>query len=254
MHTDTVTATANDEEGNVLMRSNSATVTILNVSSMCTATKTANPDTVNESPTGTNVTFTVQVNNTSTVDDITINSIVDTPYGDLDGQGTCSVPQTLAPSAQYSCSFTANVSGAGNTSAGDTIAVNGTDDDGEAVMCGAGATVNINDVPPSASLVKTAKSVVTTYEVKVTNLSTAEPLDLTALSDDKFGDITQVQGNVVSTTCSVPQTLAISGGMYTCEFEGQATTSPHVNTVTGTVEDDEGGSVTPSDSATVTFE
>jgi hypothetical protein len=121
-------------------------------------------------------------------------------------------------------------------------------------MCGASATVNIADVPPTASLVKSATMVVTSYEVKVTNLSTAEGLDLTALVDDKFGDITQIQGNVVSTDCSVPQTLAVDGGMYTCAFEGKATTSPHTNTVTGAVEDDEGGSVTPSDSATVTFQ
>ena len=196
----------------------------------------------------------MEVTNTSTVDDITIDSLIDTPYGDLDGQGDCSLPQALAPSGKYSCSFPITISGMGNTMATDTVAVSGTDDDNQAVMCGASATVNIADVAPDASLVKNALMVVTTYEVVVTNLSTAEDLELTALVDDKFGDITQVQGNVVSTLCSVPQTLAIDGGMYVCTFEGKAIQSPHTNTVTGTVEDDEGGSVTPSDSATVTFQ
>jgi hypothetical protein len=254
METDTVTATANDEEGNELQRSDPATVTIVDVGSMCTATKTAAPNPIDESPDGTEVTFTVVVENTSTVDDITIDSLIDTPYGDLDGQGDCSLPQNVSPGGEYSCAFSITISGLGNTQATDTVAASGTDDDNQAVMCGASATVNIADVAPSANLVKNALMVVTTYEVVVTNLSTAESLELTALNDDKFGDITQVQGDVVSTTCAVPQTLAVDGGMYTCTFEGAAIQSPHTNTVTGTVEDDEGGSVTPSDSATVTFQ
>ena len=94
---------------------------------------------------------------------------------------------------------------------------------------------------------------VVTYDVVVTNDSQAEDLFLDALDDDQFGDVTQVQGDVLSTTCSVPQTISV-GGSYSCSFEGKVSTSPHVDMVTGTVSDNEGGQVTPSDSATVTFE
>ncbi len=37
---------------------------------------------------GGDVTFTVRIDNTSAVDDVTIDSLTDTIYGDLDGQGT----------------------------------------------------------------------------------------------------------------------------------------------------------------------
>jgi hypothetical protein len=36
------------------------------------------------------------VENTSTVDSVTISSLTDDVYGDLDGKGSCDVPQTLA--------------------------------------------------------------------------------------------------------------------------------------------------------------
>jgi hypothetical protein len=94
--------------------------------------------------------------------------------------------------------------------------------------------------------------VVVIFDVEVTNNSGAEALELKVLDDDQFGDITRVQGNVLSTTCGVPQTIAV-GDSYSCAFEGEVNSSPHTDTVTGTVEDDDGGSVTPSDSATVTF-
>ncbi|MEZ4597180.1 MAG: hypothetical protein R3C32_10380 [Chloroflexota bacterium] len=32
-------------------------------------------------------------------------------YGDLDGQGTCSVPQDIGPGDSYGCSFGATVAG-----------------------------------------------------------------------------------------------------------------------------------------------
>jgi hypothetical protein len=86
-------------------------------------------------------------------------------------------------------------------------------------------------------------------------------LSLDALNDDQFGDITIIDGvTILSSTCFVPQTLepndGLPGGLdeYTCTFDAKVSTSPHTNILTGTVSDNEGGEVTPSDSATVTFE
>ena len=95
--------------------------------------------------------------------------------------------------------------------------------------------------------------VMATFEVLVTNDSEAEALTLDGLNEDQFGDITLVQDNVVSTECSVPQTLPISGS-YTCTLEGKINGSPHTDAVTRTVSDNEGASVTPSDSTNVTFD
>jgi hypothetical protein len=93
----------------------------------------------------------------------------------------------------------------------------------------------------------------------VTNDKAAEPLYLTSLSDGKFGNLTTVHGAIRSTTCRVPQTLSPlgqTGDTYTCSFDAAVSSSPHTNTASGAVSDDEANDVspTPSDTATVTFE
>jgi hypothetical protein len=60
------------------------------------------------------VEFTIVVTNNS-LEAATLDSLNDDVYGDLNGMGTCAVPQGLAPSGQagdsYSCSFSAYISG-----------------------------------------------------------------------------------------------------------------------------------------------
>lgn len=244
-----------DDEGNPVGGSDSATVNVNDVPSAIELIKAAAPTAVDEP--GGLVTYTFTVTNQSAVDTVTILSLTDSIYGDLNGQGTCTVPQTLAPSASYSCSASFDVAGNAGDAVLNVATASGLDDDGNPVSDDDDATVNLNDVPPAASLTKTAVQVIATFEVVVTNDSAAESLSVDALLDDQFGDITAVQGNVVSTTCAVPQLLARSGQVgdsYTCSFDGLVETSPHVDTVTGTVSDDDGGVVQPSDSAQVTFE
>src|SRR4029078_2773133 len=85
-----------------------------NVPSSIAVVKSASPTSIQE-PGGT-VTFSVSVKNTSTVDSVTISSLTDDIHRNLDGKGTCDVPQQLAPGASYNCSFTGAVSGsAGST-------------------------------------------------------------------------------------------------------------------------------------------
>jgi len=117
------------------------------------------------------------------------------------------------------------------------------------------ATVMILDVPPEASLTKTVTQMVVTYKVVITNESvSSDPLTVDSLTDDEFGDITQIQGDVLDTTCATGAVI-LAGGMYMCTFDGLVTSSPHTNTVTGTVSDDDGThSINRFDSATVTFE
>jgi hypothetical protein len=97
-----------------------------------------------------------------------------------------------------------------------------------------------------------------TYDVVVSNGSTFETLTLNTLSDDVYGNITQVQGNVQSTTCggasgALPFVIAPLGN-YTCSFVGRiniCNTTVH-DTVTGVAVDEDGDSFTRSDDATVT--
>lgn len=123
--TDTVTASGTDVNGNFVIDSDSATVTIGDLPSL-RVTKTANPTSM---ASGGTVNFTVEVENISG-GTVTIDKLWDTQHGDLDGQGSCSLPvNNLLDNTSYVCSFSATVSGAtGNTVEGNYIGtdVNGT--------------------------------------------------------------------------------------------------------------------------------
>ena len=71
-------------------------------------TKTADPTSLPE-PGGNAPRSRCRCKNTSAVDSVSITSLTDDVYGDLDGKGTCDVPQTIAAGATYSCSFSGAV-------------------------------------------------------------------------------------------------------------------------------------------------
>ncbi|MCA1683596.1 MAG: hypothetical protein LC708_00470, partial [Actinobacteria bacterium] len=100
--TDTVTATGVDRTGNKVTATATAIVAITSAAPSITVQKSVTPSSLPE-PGGT-FTFTATVNNTST-EVLTLTSFVDDIYGDLNGQGTCVVPQTLAVGGSYTCTF-----------------------------------------------------------------------------------------------------------------------------------------------------
>ncbi len=252
--TDTVTAAGTDDDGNTLQAQASATVTVVDVPSGMVVSKAANPDTLSEP--GGWVTFTVRVNNTSSVDGVTLNSLTDDVHGDLNGQGTCVLPQDIAAANFYECAFSALVSGNAGASATDLVTAAGVDDDGNALQAQDSATVTIVDVPSDlvvhalvepASLPEPGGTV--TFTVRVTNTSSVDVLTLTGLTDDRYGDL---EG---TGTCLLPQTLAV-GGSYACEFNvtimGVAgATEKHVITASG--QDDDGEPFSESAEATITL-
>ena len=258
VETDTVSASGADDENNPVSDSDSATVTVLNLPSTISLVKTADPTSVEEP--GGNVTYSFTITNTSAVDTVTIDNLVDDIIGDLNGLGTCSVPQLLVPGGSYSCELIAPVTGNAFDSVTNTATASGIDDDGQPVMAADSATVDIDNVPPAATLTKNATELLVTYSVTVCNDSDAESLELNALHDVPYGDITVVANDITETSCAVPQTLQPAGDgggldCYSCSFKAITTTSPTTDTVTGTVDDDDGStSATPSDSATVSFE
>ncbi|WP_163835362.1 DUF7507 domain-containing protein [Spartinivicinus ruber] len=254
--TDTITASGSDDEGNLITSSDSATVIIQNMYSTIELVKTASPTQLAEP--GGNVTYQYTITNTSSVDTVTINTLTDDKLGNLNGQGNCLTPQVLAVGASYSCSVTVFVGGNGNSSVTNVATSEGMDDDGEYLIAKNDATVNISNVPPAASLTKTVTQAVATYQVTVTNSSDAEALSVTSLIDDQFGDITKVQGLVKNTTCIVPQQLQPAtspGDSYSCSFDALVENTPHTNTITATVADDDGSApATPTGSATVSWQ
>ena len=102
-------------------------------------TKTANPARV-PVPGGL-VAFTFTTTNTSDADVVTLDTLEDNIFGDLNGQGDCRVPQTLPPGASYSCEFTTTLSGALGETHLDEVLATGTSDDGEPVASRANAIV-----------------------------------------------------------------------------------------------------------------
>jgi hypothetical protein len=252
---------------------------ITSVSTTLTVTKTALTPNVPE--TGGSATYSVEVQNTSTID-VTLTSLTDNPYGDItqvqgavtattcvpdvNSPATCEVGGVIAPNATCSCTFTANVppgdfSGPAFPDTVTACANNVTDPN--AVCDTDDAEVPYTDVSSAPNLTKTASNaqcvIDVTYDVVVNNTNALETLTLNTLIDNVYGDITQVQGDVQSTTCgqasgagTLPSVIAPAGN-YTCSFVGRSTscdTTVH-DTVTGGTVDQDGVPFTPSDDATV---
>jgi hypothetical protein len=230
--------------------------------------KTASPTQVPEP--GGEVTYTVEVTNTATVESVIIETIDDDIYGDLtdplnpdvtDNDCPDLVGETLGPGETLNCSFKASVSGNAGDTITDVVDVCASQPPStEADICGDDAAdVDITDVYDEPTLDKTAQATANcqldaSYQVVVSNNSEFDVLTVTALNDDMFGDITSVQGNVVSTDCSVPQDIDPLGN-YTCDFTGRITDDDcdisHTNTVTANTVDDDDEPSSPSDDATV---
>lgn len=247
--TDLLTATLTNDAG-TSTDEDQATITVADVPSAIEVIKSATPDAIDEP--GGNVTFSFTVNNLSAVDSVTIGTLNDSIYGDLDGQGDCSVPQTIAAGASYSCSFATFVTATETN----VVTASGIDDDGQPVSDDDDATVTVNDLPSSIKVTKTANptSVPETggdaeFTVTVDNTSAADDVTIETVIDSEFGDIS------ASCTPALPATLA-PGESLACVFtetiSGEAGAT-HVNVATASGTDDDGNPVEDDDNAEVTL-
>jgi len=215
--------------------------------------KVADPIMVPES--GADVTFTITVSNTDASISFTLESLIDDQFGDLNGDGTCSVPQTIAPLGSYICSFSANLSGPAGSSHVNIVTGSGTDAGGFSLSADDDASVGFLDEAPAISVVKSADPTLVpesgddvTFTVTVTNIGSVD-LTLVSLIDDIFGDLDTLG------TCSVPQDLSPLAD-YSCsftEFISGEVAVPHVNIVTATATDLEKNEVSENDDAIVEF-
>jgi uncharacterized repeat protein (TIGR01451 family) len=157
IYRNTATAIGVNTTGETIRASAQATVTFTDEPSSLTVSKSSNVDEV--PPTGANVTFAVLIQNTSLADAITLDSLIDSSYGDVTDLNNpklvitfCAAGMILAPSQQYSCTFEAFVAGAVGEEHTNVLLVNGTDDDGNPVAAKDEATVRI--VAPIISATK----------------------------------------------------------------------------------------------------
>jgi len=228
-------------------------------------TKDASPASLPEP--GGEFTFTVGATNSAQFTSVMLDRICDNHYGTVAKIATaadctagslgtinstdCSLPQTLGPGGTYSCTFKGNVTSNGGPLTGvtDVVTVFGHDSNSppKAVQAADSAQVAVTDVAPTASVVKTFVDLAcadVNYRVRVNSSDSAEALQLTALSDSGFGSLTSVHDNVLSTTCSVPQTIAASG-YYECDFRAHFCGGSHTNKVTATLNDVESNVISP---------
>ncbi|MBC8422456.1 MAG: S8 family serine peptidase, partial [Chloroflexi bacterium] len=214
VETNVVTAEGS-ANGDSVKGSDSAAVTV-GGTSWLEVTKTADP--THLAPPGGTVTFTIGITNSGVLD-VAIKRLSDSSHGNLNGQGSCLVPQTLGPGLSYTCVFSATVSDATGDSATDTVTASGTDANGTFVINSDSATVNITDLPPSILVTKTANPTTLTppggtvnFTVTVKNISVSETATITKTWDSKHGDL-------IPGVCAASVTLG-PGDTFTCNYQG----------------------------------
>jgi len=269
-HQNVVTVTAQDNEGTPATGSDDAEVTFTDVAAPeINVTKTANPSSV--PPDGGNVTFTFLVENTGQ-EDVTLTSLTDTVFGDLNGQGTCSVPQTILAGDSYSCQITTFLSG-GNaflpplelnvlakpfcieppTAHYNVVTAVAVDNEGTSASDTDDVTVTFDYVAPAIQVSKTANKTWVpetgdnvTFTIRVKNTGTT-PVTLTGAIDTVFGPI---DVNLFDKTYLGMYEIATYS--FTEWIAGEPAVG-HRNVVTVTAQDNQGVDVTGSDDATVTY-
>ncbi|MBJ7602559.1 MAG: Ig-like domain repeat protein [Candidatus Dormibacteraeota bacterium] len=226
-------------------------------------TKSANPSSRIE-PGGT-FTFTAQVTNPSTTTPVTINSLIDNVYGDLATRpgSTCGalIGVTLAPGASSAtCTFTGTFTGTAGASQTDTITVTGSNAGLPPVTATAQATVTITTAPPQIAVTKVASPLTQvepggtfTFTAQVSNPSTLQPVTITGLTDNIYGNLATRPGSTCGALIGV--TLAPGASSAPCTFTGPFTgragaSQTDTITVTGT---NLGTTVTATAQATVTL-
>ncbi|HVD25838.1 MAG TPA: DUF11 domain-containing protein [Gaiellaceae bacterium] len=268
-HHNIATVTGHDEDNRPVTDDDFADVELTDVAPSIEVTKSASPETIPEP--GGLVEFTVEVQNTSVSSDpVTITSLVDDPDGagpaaaiDLNGKGSCHVPQTIQPGGKYVCKFTRSVTGNAGDEKTDVVTASGQDDDGHEVSDHDDATVTLTDVPSSIAVVKTASPTSmpapggpVTFTVVVKNTSAVDSVTIDKLVDNVYGDLAG-KGTCAALIGKVLQPDDHGAGgadEASCSFSAAVNGpggSTHTDVVTVDGHDDDGKPVSAHDDATV---
>ncbi len=232
--TNVFTAHAVDTESNDATDFDDSSVTYTNILPDISVLKMANPARVAE--TGGDVTFTILVSNDGT-ESVTLTSLTDSKFGDLNGQGDCAVPQTIAVGGSYSCEVTRNLASGTLTDHVNTVTALAVDNDGSSDTATDDATVTFDDVLPVISVDNVASPTsvtetgeMVTFTFTVTNTGTVSAR-ITSLINDVFGVLTGDADCEINTTldplesCSFEITRlmsGVSGTTYTNIFTAHA--------------------------------
>jgi len=253
---DVVTVVGIDEFDQTANDDDDAIVSIINDVPDILVEKSVTPESMPEP--GGLFAYTVVVTNTG-AETLVITSLTDDVYGDLATKGTCTtaVDTELDTGESYTCTFDGEFLGSAGDTETDTVTVIGEDDEGTEVDDDDDATVLLTDVLPTVQVVKSATPLTMgepggtfTFNVVVTNTS-PEPVTITELTDDVYGDL------ATKGTCTdAVDTLLPVGDTYACSFTGDFigdAGDAQTDIVTVVVVDDDDNTATDDDDAVVTL-
>ena len=238
----TASVTVADNEGNPATSTDSASVTVTDVLPSVTLDKSVDIATLPE-PGGT-FTYTLTITNNS-VEAVSITALTDS--NTLSTDCTNLIGDSLAAGATASCTYTVNHTEPGTYN--NTASVTVTDNEGNPATDTDSESVSVTNVAPAVDLVKSVTPASRPepggsfdYTLTITNNS-VEQVTITALSDD----------NPLPAGCtSLVGTTLAAGASTSCTYSvthSEAGTYP--NTASVTVQDNEGGSASDSDSQSV---
>ncbi len=169
------------------------------------------------------VTTKVRVQNTFSDRAVTVTGLSDQRLGDLNGSGTCALPQTLAVGEVYSCTTASeSVAGTAPTDVSSVVSVTA-DAGGSTVTDTDTRVVQVIATAPVFRLravvgpgVVTFPGETVRFGLTVMNLDLERPTTVTSLTSPTFGD--------VSSECGLPQVLAPNRLLY-CHVDRFVTAS-----------------------------
>lgn len=216
-----ISISGTDDDGKPISGQQEVSVSLDDVPSNVTVAVTPSVESIAEP--GGEVTFDIDVQNTSTVDSITITELVDSTFGKLDDLGSCKLPQTLAAGDSYKCSISGSVRGEPGQERSNTVQITAMDDDGVAISSNDVSKIGFSDVASSVSVSKQSNTESVPepggeveYSITVRNTSSVDTLSVTSLADTVYGDLSSLEGS----TCRLPQSIEVDG-VYSCTVKGR---------------------------------
>ncbi len=251
-HTNVITAVASYSATKTVTVTDTASVSFTDVPSSIQVTKSANPTSVPES--GGNVSYTVRITNTSSADNVQIQTVLDNKFGNIGIHCNLSLPATIAPNQTITCPFSQFISGNAGTSHNNTVTVSGTDDDQKPVSGNASTTVNFTNVNSSIDVFVQANlnSVpepggAVEFTLQIENTSAVDTVTIQSLTDNVLGDLSN-QGD-----CQTGQDIS-PGDLYECTYSAEINgveSETQLRTVTVQAIDDDNVSLTKSGSTSI---
>lgn len=234
-----------------LNATDTATVTV-DLLPKFTVTKTPSVTSVPE--TGGAVTFSVVVKNLA-LEVLSLTSLIDDIFGNLNGVGTCVTPTSIGVAGEYSCAFTKTLAPFNLTPHLNTVTATGNDPEQHQATASDNAAVTFTDVLPDITLTKSVNPTAAKYSGDyvdyhfVIGNQSLEPVNVFSFVDNQIA-LSPACSALIGTTIAPNST--VDCWIYHSYISGTAG-GTFTNTATVVGKDNEGNADTATASAVVNF-